>query len=61
VSELRRTDSSLVKLSGFFSYSCKIGFFGYWDPSETAIFGEVGDDKYKYSLFLDPRDPMVQV
>ena len=28
---------------------------------ETAVFGEVSDEKYKYSLFLDPRDKLVQV
>ncbi len=28
---------------------------------ETTVFGEVSDDKYKYSLFLDPRDKIVQV
>jgi hypothetical protein len=31
----------LVKLSGWFVYSCKLNLFGYFDPAETAIFGEV--------------------
>ncbi|KAJ1479698.1 nucleotide-diphospho-sugar transferase, partial [Baffinella frigidus] len=64
VAELRRTQASVVKLSGWFVYSCKLKFFGYFDPGETAVFGEVKsqglDEGLKYSLFLDPRDPIVQ-
>lgn len=45
VAELEGSRTWLVKLSGFFSFSCKIGLFGYWDPAETAVFGEVGDER----------------
>jgi len=63
VDALEDNEAQLVKLSGWFVFSCKLRFFGYFDPAETTIFGEVSDAAHgglKYSLFLDPREKQVQ-
>ena len=63
VARLLAADADLVKLSGWFVYSCKLNYFGYFDPGQTAIFGEISDSQHgglKYSLFLDPRESQVQ-
>jgi hypothetical protein len=42
--KIKLKKKEMVKLSGWFVFSCKLKFFGYWDPGESAIFGEVHPD-----------------
>jgi hypothetical protein len=37
VRQMRKNKAGLVKLSGWFVYSCKLHYFGYFDPGKALL------------------------